>query len=201
MFPRVVRACVFRFPRVCVRTYVRMRTGKEARVQNSTIGTIGTIVVRTYIRTCTFRRLAHLPSTARITCTTGTIGTTRADSTTLAMVALGTLGTSVTPCIVGTLGVACQHGTAVTHTCAHVRTYVRSRISRGSHNWHRRKRGEGGGGCGKRTHVCTYVRDKTRVHERTHAARSSAQAAEHLPLPTAWRPARTAAHGPMANGG
>ena len=81
---------------------------------------------RTYIRTCTFRRLAHLPSTARITCTTGTIGTTRADSTTLAMVALGTLGTSVTPCIVGTLGVACQHGTAVTHTCAHVRTYVRA---------------------------------------------------------------------------
>ena len=126
MFPRVVRACVFRFPRVCVRTYVRMRTGKEARVQNSTIGTIGTIVVRTYIRTCTFRRLAHLPSTARITCTTGTIGTTRADSTTLAMVALGTFGTSVTPCIVGTLGVACQHGTAVTHTCAHVRTYVRA---------------------------------------------------------------------------
>ena len=42
------------------------------------------------------------------------------------MVALGTLGTSVTPCIVGTLGVACQHSTAVTHTCAHVRTYVRA---------------------------------------------------------------------------
>ena len=67
-----------------------------------------------------------MPSTARITCTTGTIGTTRADSTTLAMVALGTLGTSVTPCIVGTLGVACQHSTAVTHTCAQVRTYVRA---------------------------------------------------------------------------
>ena len=49
-FPRVVRACAFRFPRVYVRTYVRMRTGKEARVQNSTIGTIGTIVVRIYVR-------------------------------------------------------------------------------------------------------------------------------------------------------
>ena len=53
----------------------------------------------------------------------------------------------------------------------------------------------------RKTHARLYVRDKTRVHERTHAARSSAQAAEHLPLPTAWRPARTSAHGPMANGG
>ena len=53
----------------------------------------------------------------------------------------------------------------------------------------------------RKTHARLYVRDKTRVHERTHAARSSAQAAEHLPLPTACRPARTASHWPMANGG
>ena len=151
------RACVRIQVPTCVRTYVRKDAHRQRSTRAEQHDWHDWHDCRTYIRTCAFRRLAHLPSTARMTCTTDTIGTTRADSTTLALVALGTLGTSVTPCIVGTLGVACQHSKAVLHTCAHVRTYVRSRISRGSHNLHRRKRGEGGGGCGKRTHVCTYA--------------------------------------------
>ena len=120
------RACVRIQVPTCVRTYVRKDAHRQRSTRAEQHDWHDWHDCRTYIRTCTFRRLAHLPSTARITCTTGTIGTTRADSTTLAMVALGTLGTSVTPCIVGTLGVACQHSTAVTHTCAHVRTYVRA---------------------------------------------------------------------------
>ena len=120
------RACVRIQVPTCVRTYVRKDAHRQRSTRAEQHDWHDWHDCRTYIRTCTFRRLAHLPSTARITCTTGTIGTTRADSTTLAMVALGTFGTSVTPCIVGTLGVACQHGTAVTHTCAHVRTYVRA---------------------------------------------------------------------------
>ena len=120
------RACVRIHIPTCARTYVRKDAHRQRSTRAEQHDWHDWHDCRTYIRTCTFRRLAHLPSTARITCTTGTIGTTRADSTTLAMVALGTLGTSVTPCIVGTLGVACQHSKAVSHTCAHVRTYVRA---------------------------------------------------------------------------
>ena len=201
MFPRVVRACVFRFPRVCVRTYVRMRTGKEARVQNSTIGTIGTIVVRTYIRTCTFRRLAHLPSTARITCTTGTIGTTRADSTTLAMVALGTFGTSVTPCIVGTLGVACQHGTAVTHTCAHVRTYVRAFLAARTIGTDGSEGREEEDAENARTFVRTYATRPVSTSVRMQRAPRPKQRSTCRSPPHGGQRVRTPAHGPMANGG
>ena len=198
-------SCVRAYSRSHVCTYVRTYVRKDAHRQRSTRAEQHDWHdwhdCRTYIRTCAFRRLAHLPSTARMTCTTDTIGTTRADSTTLALVALGTLGTSVTPCIVGTLGVACQHSKAVLHTCAHVRTYVRtfahfSRLAQLAPTEAR-----GGRRRMRKTHARLYVRDKTRAHERTHAARSSAQAAEHLPLPIAWRPARTSAHGAGANGG